>query len=49
MNRLKRHMAFIEKLMGALLLIVGIALATGLFTNFSFWLLETFPGLAEYG
>lgn len=42
MNRLKPHMKTIERAMGVLLLIVGIALLTGAFTDFSFWLLETF-------
>lgn len=49
MNKLKRHMGLIEKIMGGLLLLVGIALVTGMFSNFSFWLLETFPGLATLG
>lgn len=49
MNKLKRHMGLIEKIMGGLLLIVGIALVTGAFTSFSWWLLETFPGLALLG
>ena len=49
MNRLKRHMSLIEKIMGGLLLVVGVALVTGLFTSFSFWLLETFPALATFG
>lgn len=49
MNRLKRHMGLIEKVMGGLLLVVGVALVTGLFTSFSFWLLETFPALATFG
>ena len=49
MNRLKRHMGLIEKIMGALLLIVGIALVTGAFTAFSWWLLEAFPALATLG
>jgi len=49
MNRLKRHMGIIEKGMGLLLLLVGVALITGAFTNFSWWLLETFPGLAVLG
>ncbi len=42
MNRLKPHMKAIERAMGVLLLIVGLALLTGAFTDFSFWLLETF-------
>lgn len=49
MNRMKRHMGTIEKAMGALLLIVGVAMLTGAFSAFSFWLLETFPGLAKLG
>jgi cytochrome c-type biogenesis protein len=49
MNRIKRHMSLIEKLMGGLLLVVGFMLVTGLFTSFSFWLLETFPALATLG
>jgi len=49
MNRLKPHMAMIEKLMGLLLIVVGLALVTGAFSAFSFWLLETFPRLAELG
>ncbi|MBK5926598.1 cytochrome c biogenesis CcdA family protein [Rhodobaculum claviforme] len=49
MNRLKRHMALIEKVMGALLVAVGLALLTGAFTAFSWWLLETFPALGRIG
>lgn len=49
MNRMKRHMKVIERAMGALLLLVGIALITGGFTTFSWWLLETFPSLALLG
>ena len=49
MNKMKRHMSLIEKVMGALLLIVGVALVTGLFSTFSWWLLETFPALATLG
>ena len=49
MNRIKRHMALIEKVMGGLLVLVGAAMLTGLFTWFSFWLLEQFPALATLG
>ena len=49
MGRLKRHMKVIERAMGVLLIIVGVALVTGAFSAFSFWLLETFPGLAVLG
>jgi cytochrome c-type biogenesis protein len=49
MNHLKRHMVLIEKLMGALLVFVGTAMLFGLFSQFSFWLLETFPALTVLG
>ncbi|THH38691.1 cytochrome c biogenesis protein CcdA [Aliishimia ponticola] len=49
MNRLKRHMGLIEKIMGVLLILVGLALVTGAFTSFSWWLLEKFPALANFG
>ncbi len=49
MNWLKRHMRTVEKLSGTLLLIVGVLMLTGKFSDISFWLLETFPGLATLG
>ena len=49
MNRLKKHMKTIERVMGLLLLVVGIAMLTGAFSTFSFWLLETFPVLGSLG
>ena len=49
MNRLKRHMHTIERVMGGLLLLVGLAMLTGAFTTFSWWLLEKFPALALLG
>jgi cytochrome c-type biogenesis protein len=49
MGRMKRHMKVIERAMGVLLIVVGVALVTGAFSAFSFWLLENFPGLAVLG
>ena len=49
MNKLKRHMKTIERVMGVLLLAVGIAMLTGAFSAMSFWLLETFPALGALG
>ena len=49
MARLRRHMGAIEKAMGLLLVAVGVAMATGAFSAFSWWLLETFPSLAALG
>jgi cytochrome c-type biogenesis protein len=49
MNRIKRHMKLIERVMGSLLVLVGIAMVTGAFTALAFWLLETFPALGLLG
>ena len=49
MNRIKPWMGTIERVMGALLILVGLALLTGAFSAFSYWLLETFPSLALLG
>ena len=49
MNVIKPHMGTIEKVMGAFLMIVGVALFFGWFTDFAFWLLEAFPFLAHLG
>lgn len=49
MNRIKPHMVLIERIMGALLIIVGLMLLTGGFATLSYWLLETFPALAALG
>jgi cytochrome c-type biogenesis protein len=45
MTRLKRHMKWIERAMGGLLILVGLAMLTGAFTDFSFWMLEGFEAL----
>ncbi len=45
----RKHMGTVEKVMGGLLIFVGVMMVTGLFTSFSYWLLETFPGLALIG
>lgn len=49
MNRFKQHMATVEKIMGGLLILVGLALVFDLFSRLSYWLLETFPALAFIG
>ncbi|MFO1141059.1 MAG: cytochrome c biogenesis protein CcdA [Amaricoccus sp.] len=49
MAGLKRHMATVERAMGALLVAVGILMLTGGFSVVSFWLLDTFPALALIG
>lgn len=49
MNRIKPWLGVIEKLMGILLVVVGVALVTGALSRFSFWLLDTFPILEQLG
>lgn len=49
MNRLKRHMKTIERVMGGLLVVVGVMMVTGAFTTLAFWLLDTFPALGLLG
>lgn len=49
MNRFKKHMHMIEVSMGLLLVVVGVMLVTGAFSRFSYWLLESFPALANVG
>ena len=46
---LKRHMQIIERLMGLLLWTIGLMMLTGGFADFSFWILDTFPSLANRG
>lgn len=45
----KRHMDRIERIMGLLLWTIGLLMATGSCTVFAFWLLDTFPALANIG
>lgn len=46
---MKRHMERIERIMGLMLWTIGLLMLTGGFSSFSYWLLETFPGLALLG
>jgi cytochrome c-type biogenesis protein len=47
--RLKGHLMAVERAMGVLMIITGIAFLTGAISNVSIWLLETFPGLQNIG
>ena len=49
MTGLKRHMKTIERAMGVLLILVGLAIFTGAFSDFSFFLLEKLPFLSVLG
>lgn len=47
--RFRVHLNRVEQIMGALLVLTGVAFLTGSMQSFSFWLLETFPWLARLG
>jgi cytochrome c-type biogenesis protein len=49
MRRFRGAAAKVEKTMGALLVVTGLLFITGQMTTISFWLLDTFPGLALIG
>jgi len=49
MQRFKGHMAMVEKIMGALLVLTGILFLTNSMTLIAGWILQTFPGLATIG
>jgi cytochrome c-type biogenesis protein len=48
-SRVKRHLANVERAMGVLMVLTGIAFLTGAISNVSIWLLETFPSLQNFG
>ena len=45
----RRHLGLVERIMGAMLLAVGIMMITGDFERLAYFLLETFPSLATIG
>ena len=47
--RFRAHLGLVEKTMGGLLVLTGIAFLTGAVTQASFWLLDTFPMLGKIG
>ncbi len=49
LSRFKRHLAIVERAMGALMVLTGIAFLTGFVGQASNWLLEWFPALSKIG
>ena len=47
--RFRRHLPLVEKTMGGLLVLTGIAFLTGFVSEASYWLLEAFPALGKIG
>jgi cytochrome c-type biogenesis protein len=49
MKRMRTRFALVEKTMGGLLVLTGIAFLAGWLTEASYWLLEAFPALGRLG
>jgi cytochrome c-type biogenesis protein len=47
--RFRRHLVHVERVMGGLLVLTGIAFLTGFVSQASYWLLEAFPVLGKIG
>ena len=47
--RFRAHLGLVEKAMGGLLVLTGVAFLTGTVGQVSFWLLDTFPVLGKIG
>ena len=48
-TKFRRYIGIVEKVMGGLLVLTGIAFLTGWVSEAAFWLLETFPALGKIG
>ena len=47
--RFRAHLAYVERAMGGLLVLTGIAFLAGFFTQLNNWVLELFPVLGTIG
>lgn len=49
MQRFRRHLGTVEKVMGGLLVLTGLAFLFGAMSQMSYWMLELFPVLGKIG
>jgi len=49
LTRFKAHLGLVEKAMGGLLVLTGVAFLTGTVGEVSYWLLDAFPALGKIG
>jgi cytochrome c-type biogenesis protein len=49
LTRFRGHLAHVERAMGVLLILTGLAFLLGLFTQLNTWLIEMFPALQTIG
>jgi cytochrome c-type biogenesis protein len=48
-RRFRQHLGTVEKGMGVFLVVTGLLFITGQMARISYWMLDTFPGLATLG
>ena len=49
LQRFRRHLGAVERVMGGLLVVTGILFLTGSMSTIAYWMLELFPGLTTIG
>jgi cytochrome c-type biogenesis protein len=49
LSRFRTHLGVVEKVMGGLLVLTGVAFLGGFISQASYWLLEAFPALGQIG
>ncbi len=49
LQRFRRHLGMVERVMGGLLVVTGILFITGSMSTIAYWLLELFPGFSTIG
>ena len=48
-KKFRPYLGAVEKAMGGMLVLTGVAFMTGAMQSMAYWLLEAFPGLANLG
>ncbi len=49
MQRFRRHMQTVERVIGGFLVVTGVLFLTGTFSEIAYWLIEAFPALGTIG
>jgi cytochrome c-type biogenesis protein len=49
LQRFRRHLGTVERVMGGLLVVTGILFVTGSMSTIAYWMLEMFPGFGTIG
>ena len=49
LGKFRKHLGAVEKIIGGLLVLTGLAFLTGFVSDVAFWFQETFPFLSQIG